>query len=67
MQFGAVGVGFNLAAVQVIKAHPLGGIIDHVEFGIFLGQEPDHLAIRSPKGLTRMIGQFAADSFRLRP
>ena len=59
MELGAVGVRLDLATVQVIKTHPFGGIIDHVELGIFLGQKPDHLAVRAPEWFPGIVYQLA--------
>src|SRR5436190_22836712 len=60
MQPCTVEMRRNFASGQIIKIHPLGVVVDHVELGIFLGQIPNSSAVWTPEGFTRMVSQFFA-------
>jgi hypothetical protein len=55
VKVGAVGMGLDPARGQVIEAHAFRVIVDHVELGIFLRQEADGFAVRSPEWFARMV------------
>src|SRR3989442_12533401 len=59
-EVGSVLMWFDLAGGQIIKAHSFGVIIHDVELRIFLRQETNDFAVRTPKLLAHMVSQFLA-------
>ena len=58
VQIRAVWVRLDFAGIEVIKVHPLGIKIDHVELGKLLRQKPDDLAVRTPEGFAGVLHEF---------